>query len=210
MDQQRIPLQEEADGRIGILEGPEHRLIRRLHIPAVSLPIIDGSGHIAQGGEIPAPLDQRRIAFVSIPESTPGKGHEQRAGDLAAILRAAQQAPSWKNQQTARSYAVVTPETLEQRLNEQEYMAVFLTSPDYLGCRADLRAAADICRRHQVPLLVDNAHGAYLKFLSPDEHPLALGADACCDSAHKTLSCLTGAAYLHLAKNAPENWKETR
>ena len=33
--------------------------------------------------------------------------------DLAAILRAAQQAPSWKNQQTARSYAVVTPETLE-------------------------------------------------------------------------------------------------
>ena len=102
----------------------------------------------------------------------------------------------------------VTPETLEQRLNEQEYMAVFLTSPDYLGCRADLRAAADICRRHQVPLLVDNAHGAYLKFLSPDEHPLALGADACCDSAHKTLSCLTGAAYLHLAKDAPETWKE--
>ena len=33
--------------------------------------------------------------------------------DLAAILRAAQQAPSWKNQQTSRSYAVVTPETLE-------------------------------------------------------------------------------------------------
>ena len=33
--------------------------------------------------------------------------------DLDAILRAAQQAPSWKNQQTARSYAVVTPETLE-------------------------------------------------------------------------------------------------
>ena len=33
--------------------------------------------------------------------------------DLAAILRAAQQAPSWQNQQTSRSYAVVTPETLE-------------------------------------------------------------------------------------------------
>ena len=33
--------------------------------------------------------------------------------DLDAILRAAQQAPSWKNQQTSRSYAVVTPETLE-------------------------------------------------------------------------------------------------
>lgn len=35
-------------------------------------------------------------------------------GDLVAILRAAQQAPSWKNQQTSRCYAVETPETLEQ------------------------------------------------------------------------------------------------
>ena len=102
----------------------------------------------------------------------------------------------------------VTAETLEKELNERAYMAVFLTSPDYLGCRTDLRAAADVCHRHGIPLLVDNAHGAYLKFLSADEHPLALGADACCDSAHKTLSCLTGAAYLHLAKHAPENWKE--
>lgn len=33
--------------------------------------------------------------------------------DLAAILRAAQQAPSWKNQQTSRCYAVETPEALE-------------------------------------------------------------------------------------------------
>ena len=33
--------------------------------------------------------------------------------DLTAILRAAQQAPSWRNQQTSRCYAVETPETLE-------------------------------------------------------------------------------------------------
>ena len=102
----------------------------------------------------------------------------------------------------------VTAETLEERLSKERYMAVWLTSPDYLGKRADLRAAADVCRRHGVPLLVDNAHGAYLKFLRPDEHPITLGADACCDSAHKTLSCLTGAAYLHLAKNAPAGWAE--
>lgn len=38
-----------------------------------------------------------------------GISHE----DLAEILRAAQQAPSWKNQQTSRCYAVETPETLE-------------------------------------------------------------------------------------------------
>ena len=102
----------------------------------------------------------------------------------------------------------VTAEGLENRLNNGSYMAVYLTSPDYLGRRADLRSAAAVCRRHGVPLLADNAHGAYLKFLPRDEHPLSLGADACCDSAHKTLSCLTGAAYLHLSENAPEGWAE--
>ena len=100
------------------------------------------------------------------------------------------------------------PGILEKKLEEQPYMAVYLTSPDYLGRCADLRGAAEACRRHGVPLLVDNAHGAYLKFLPEDRHPMSLGADACCDSAHKTLSCLTGAAYLHLSEGAPEGWAE--
>ena len=101
----------------------------------------------------------------------------------------------------------VSAETLEEKLNREPYMAVYLTSPDYLGRRTDLRAAAEVCHRYGVPLLVDNAHGAYLKFLPEDCHPITLGADACCDSAHKTLSCLTGAAYLHVSVNAPADWK---
>ena len=76
--------------------------------------------------------------------------------------------------------------------------AVYLTSPDYLGGMADLRTAADIAHRHGLPLLVDNAHGAYLKFLSL--HPLDQGADLCADSAHKTLPVLTGGGYLHIAR----------
>lgn len=95
-----------------------------------------------------------------------------------------------------------------RKLNQIPCMAVYLTSPDYLGRRADLASVAEVCRRHGVPLLVDNAHGAYLRFLPRNEHPLFLGAAACCDSAHKTLSCLTGAAYLHLAPAAPEGWAE--
>ena len=102
----------------------------------------------------------------------------------------------------------VTAEALAEKLKTRTYMAVYLTSPDYLGRGADLRAAAEVCRRHGVPLLVDNAHGAYLKFMQPDRHPITLGADACCDSAHKTLSCLTGAAYLHLSEKAPRGWTE--
>jgi len=81
--------------------------------------------------------------------------------------------------------------------------ALYLTSPDYLGNVADIESLAKICHRYGVLLLVDNAHGAYLKFLSPSRHPIDLGADACCDSAHKTLAALTGAAYLHISKSAP-------
>ena len=77
--------------------------------------------------------------------------------------------------------------------------AVYLTSPDYLGNILDIRTIAELCHRFGVLLLVDNAHGAYLKFLPESRHPIDLGADLCCDSAHKTLPALTGAAYLHIS-----------
>ena len=86
--------------------------------------------------------------------------------------------------------------------------AVYVTSPDYLGNCLDIAGLAAVCRLYGVPLLVDNAHGAYLKFLRPDLHPLSLGADVCCDSAHKTLPVLTGGAYLHIGKNAPPFFSE--
>ena len=78
--------------------------------------------------------------------------------------------------------------------------AVYITSPDYLGNTLDIAALAQVCHRHDTLLLVDNAHGAYLRFLPRDCHPITLGADLCCDSAHKTLPVLTGGAYLHFAK----------
>lgn len=77
--------------------------------------------------------------------------------------------------------------------------AVYLTSPDYLGNVLDIAAIAAVCHAHGVLLLVDNAHGAYLRFLPEDKHPITLGADLCCDSAHKTLPVLTGGAYLHIS-----------
>lgn len=80
--------------------------------------------------------------------------------------------------------------------------AVYLTSPDYLGNISPIEEISAVCRDFGVPLLVDNAHGAYLAFLEPSLHPIALGADMCCDSAHKTLPALTGGAYLHISKNA--------
>lgn len=80
---------------------------------------------------------------------------------------------------------------------------VYVTSPDYLGGVQDIPALAAVCRAQGVPLLVDNAHGAYLRFLPQNCHPIAQGAAMCCDSAHKTLPVVTGGAYLHLAHDAP-------
>ena len=99
----------------------------------------------------------------------------------------------------------LTPRELDAALESapEKPIAVYLTSPDYLGGTADLAGLAKVCRRRDTLLLVDNAHGAYLKFLPESRHPIDLGADLCCDSAHKTLPVLTGGAYLHLSPALP-------
>lgn len=98
----------------------------------------------------------------------------------------------------------ITPDGLEKAINSAEIKptAVYITSPDYLGNITDLKSIAEVCKKHSLLLLVDNAHGAYLKFLPRSVHPIDCGADICCDSAHKTLPVLTGGAYLHISKNA--------
>lgn len=98
----------------------------------------------------------------------------------------------------------ISPKQVETVLDTcEDVVAVYLTSPDYLGAQADIAAIAEVCHKREVILAVDNAHGAYLKFLESSQHPLDFGADICCDSAHKTLPVLTGGAYLHISKNAP-------
>ena len=86
---------------------------------------------------------------------------------------------------------------------ENKPAALYLTSPDYLGSVCPIKEIAELCHKNGVLLAVDNAHGAYLKFMPEDSHPITLGADICCDSAHKTLPVLTGGAYLHVSENAP-------
>lgn len=105
---------------------------------------------------------------------------------------------------------VITAEKLEKALSRvnKSPICVYVTSPDYLGNLCDIEALAGVCKRYGTMLIVDNAHGAYLKFLERDLHPISLGATMCCDSAHKTLPVLTGGAYLHISKDAPSFFKE--
>ena len=94
-------------------------------------------------------------------------------------------------------------DAVEKVLRDEKPAALYVTSPDYLGNIADIPALSRLCKRYGVLLMVDNAHGAYLKFLPGSKHPIDLGADICCDSAHKTLPVLTGGAYLHISPDAP-------
>jgi len=98
----------------------------------------------------------------------------------------------------------ISPAELEQIIIEKNPSAVYITSPDYLGNMADIEGLSKICKKYDTLLLVDNAHGSYLRFLHSSLHPMDLGADICCDSAHKTLPVLTGGAYLHISQNAPK------
>lgn len=92
---------------------------------------------------------------------------------------------------------------VEEMLIRKQPAAMYVTSPDYLGNVADIRALSQLCHQHGALLAVDNAHGAYTHFLPHSMHPMDLGADLCADSAHKTLPVLTGGAYLHISKDAP-------
>lgn len=98
-------------------------------------------------------------------------------------------------------------EDLEKAIIESHPTAVYLTNPDYLGNLLDIQSLAGVCKKHNVLLAIDNAHGAYLRFLEPSLHPIDLGADLCCGSAHKTLPVLTGGAYLHLSDSLNQVWK---
>lgn len=114
----------------------------------------------------------------------------------------------WSDEKSRLCECSVTAQSVEQCIRAGNIDAVYITSPDYLGNIADIAAIAEVCHRYGVFLICDNAHGAYLKLLEPSRHPLDLGADIVCDSAHKTFPVYTGGAYLHISRNAPEKFSE--
>ncbi|HYR08551.1 MAG TPA: aminotransferase class I/II-fold pyridoxal phosphate-dependent enzyme, partial [Longimicrobium sp.] len=82
---------------------------------------------------------------------------------------------------------------------DPEIRAVLATHPTYYGVAVGVPPLAQACRRAGVPLLVDEAHGAHLRFLPDGAPPSALdgGADVVVQSAHKTVGSLGGTALLH-------------
>ena len=94
----------------------------------------------------------------------------------------------------------VTPEAVASALKQHpDTKAVMMLHPTYQGICGDLKAIAQITHQYDIPLLVDEAHGAHFGF--HDDLPpsaLSVGADLTVQSTHKVLSAMTQASMLHL------------
>ena len=118
----------------------------------------------------------------------------------------------YPNEEEHLCRCIISPRDIQIAVDrsDRRISAVYVTSPDYLGNISDIANLAKICKKYGIPLLVDNAHGAYLKLLPEDMHPITRGAAMCADSAHKTLPVLTGGAYLHISPDYPEYAERAR
>lgn len=93
----------------------------------------------------------------------------------------------------------ISCEEVEQKLKDHPGIrAVILTSPTYDGVLSDIRRIADSVHKYDIPLIVDEAHGAHLGFGGGfPESAVSEGADVVIQSFHKTLPSLTQTAVLH-------------
>lgn len=92
------------------------------------------------------------------------------------------------------------PEEIRNLLKAyNDISAVLVVSPTYDGIVSDIRTIAEICHSYQIPLIVDEAHGAHFRYseIFPVS-ALELGADVVIQSVHKTLPCFTQSAILHI------------
>ncbi len=106
----------------------------------------------------------------------------------------------------------ITEESLRKAIKENPHAkAVFLINPTYYGAASDLKSLVRIAHRHEMAVLVDEAHGAHMSF--HDDFPLTameVGADMSAASMHKTAGSLTQSSVLLLRSNLilPERVKQ--
>ncbi|MEH2336292.1 aminotransferase class I/II-fold pyridoxal phosphate-dependent enzyme [Nostoc sp.] len=97
----------------------------------------------------------------------------------------------------------ITPNAVQFALQQHpDAKAVLTVYPTYYGVCGDLNAIANITHQYNIPLLVDEAHGAHFAFHPELPTPaLAAGADLTVQSIHKVLGAMTQASMLHVQGN---------
>ncbi len=98
----------------------------------------------------------------------------------------------------------VIPEDVEKLLqNNRDVGLVWITNPTYEGVVSDVESISKICKKYNVPLVVDEAHGCLWNFnknLPPTS--LKLGADVVVHSLHKTGGSMSQSSMLHIGENS--------
>ena len=107
--------------------------------------------------------------------------------------------PEWD--EATSTMGALQLQTVQQAIGEHpDAKGLIITSPTYYGVVAqDLKQQIEHCHAHNIPVLVDEAHGAHL--VASKHFPqsaLSLGADVVVQSAHKTLPAMTMASFLHV------------
>ena len=180
------------------------------------------SGAIAEAQELAAEAFGAQKTFFLINGSTVGnlaiamsstaKGQKvivnrncHRSVHMGLIISGAQ--PVWCMPEKIDNMGLwggITPEKIEKLLSENSDVSmVWLTNPTYEGIVSDIAEISRICKKYNVPLVVDEAHGCLWNFNNElPESSLKLGADAVIHSLHKTGGSMSQSSMLHIAKNS--------
>ncbi|MBQ1612672.1 MAG: aminotransferase class I/II-fold pyridoxal phosphate-dependent enzyme, partial [Alphaproteobacteria bacterium] len=101
-------------------------------------------------------------------------------------------------------WGYITPESVEETLSKNNDVSmVWITNPTYEGVVSDIKSISKVCKKYNVPLIVDEAHACLWNFNKHLPTPaLQLGADAVVQSLHKTGGSMSQSSMLHIAENS--------
>ncbi|MEH7745685.1 aminotransferase class I/II-fold pyridoxal phosphate-dependent enzyme [Neobacillus drentensis] len=206
-----------------VLQPEAHRYFQNiLKIDATELSGLDDlhspEGAILEAESLLADLYQTRKSYFLVNGST--------GGNIAMIMAACEEGAKVLVQRNCHksilnglSLAKADPIFLEPEFNQEwkipsgigletvkesiklypDAKALILTYPNYYGLGYALQEIINEAHRHNIPVLVDEAHGPHLILGAPfPPSALQLGADIVVQSAHKILPAMTMGSYLHI------------
>ncbi|MCM1498801.1 MAG: aminotransferase class I/II-fold pyridoxal phosphate-dependent enzyme [Clostridium sp.] len=121
--------------------------------------------------------------------------------------------PEWNDR--LEMFGGILPDKVKKAIAEHPgAKAVILVSPTYEGVVSDVERLAKLCHKTDIPLIVDEAHGAHFEYMANVNETLSttnykkvpdpairLGADIVVESLHKTLPAMTQCSILHMRGN---------
>ena len=126
--------------------------------------------------------------------------------------------PAYVHPELISEYGIlgeVTAREIERSMKENpKASAVILPSPNYYGVCSDIKAIAEVVHHYGKVLIVDQAHGAHLKWLGKEKNggfgtvcAEDAGADIIINSTHKTLASFTQSAVLNLNSDRVDRYE---